>query len=112
SSEKELPDILTYHEGGGDKILFFLDAHWQQYNPLLDELKVIAEAGLKPVIVIHDFKVPFRDDLGYDSYNGQDYDYTWIQDSLHAIYGSNFTTRYNDQATGAKRGVIIIEPIK
>ena len=94
-----------------DSCLFFLDAHWNDYCPLLDELKVIAENGLKPVIVIHDWKVPGRPDLGFDSYKGQDYTFEWIQESMEKIYGvDGYSYHYNDQAEGAKRGVIYLYP--
>lgn len=91
----------------------FLDAHWQQYNPLIDELKVIAKSGLKPIIAIHDFKVPNRDDLGYDVYKqtGIVYEWNWIAKSIEAIYGKDgYSIKYNDKSTGAKRGVIFIFP--
>jgi predicted O-methyltransferase YrrM len=93
-------------------ILFFLDAHWQDYVPLIDELKVIAENDITPVIVIHDFKVPGRPDLGFDSYKGQDYTFEWIKPQLDDIYGvDGYLYAYNDEADGAKRGVIYIYPI-
>lgn len=91
------------------KILFFLDAHWEKHCPLLDELALIAENGIKPVIVIHDFKVPGKS-FGFDSYNGQDFDFDWICPSLEKLYGENFTYFYNTKADGAKRGVIYIHP--
>lgn len=92
--------------------LFFLDAHFEQYCPLLDELKAIAEAGIKPVIVIHDFQVPGRPDLGYDIWNGQPLRFSYIRPSLDAIYGPNKYGHYfNHQATGAKRGCIFITPL-
>jgi hypothetical protein len=110
--KKNLPsiiDILSIPPVGN--ILFFLDAHWESYNPLLDELKIIAEHKLKPVIFIHDFKVPDRPDLGFDSYMGQDYDFEWIKPSLDEIYGKNgYEYHYNSEASGAKRGVIYIYP--
>lgn len=92
------------------KLLFFLDAHWGEYCPLLDELELIANHGIKPVIVIHDFKVPKRPELGFDSYNGQPFELEWIEKSLEKIYGSNFAYHYNLQAEGAKRGVIYVYP--
>lgn len=110
NSAHVLPKVIEKVNGLGN-ILFFLDAHWNDYNPLLHELKIIADAGLKPVIAIHDFKVPDRPDLGYDSYKGQDYDFNWIAASLNAIYGhGGFTYFYNETATVGKRGVIFIEP--
>lgn len=92
-------------------ILFFLDAHWQSYCPLLDELQVIADNGIKPVIVIHDFKVPGKD-FGYDSYKGQDFEFSWIKEKIEKIYGNNYTFYYNQEAEGAKRGVIYIYELK
>lgn len=111
SSEKVLPSLIE--NAPTENTLFFLDAHWQQYNPLLDELKVIASFGLKPVIIIHDFKVPGRPELGFDSYAGQDYDFAWIKKDVEGIYGvDGYNTEYNTEATGAKRGVIVLSPKK
>lgn len=91
------------------KVLFFLDAHWEKHCPLIDELQIIAENKMQPIICIHDFKVPNRGDLGYDSYNGKDFTYEWIKDSLDKIYGENgYSYHYNNESEGAKRGVIYI----
>jgi predicted O-methyltransferase YrrM len=106
SSEKTLPYIIDKIEKKSN-ILFFLDAHWNEYNPLLDELKVIKDKGLKPCIIIHDFKVP-NTNFGYDSYKGQDYSIEWIESSIKDIYGEDLTYRYNTQCDGARRGVIFI----
>lgn len=95
----------------GETLLFFLDAHWEKSCPLLAELKAIADNGIKPVIIIHDWKVPNRPDLGFDSYNGQDFTFDWIEKSIDAIYGiGKYGYHYNDQAEGAMRGVIYIYP--
>lgn len=110
SSALTLPMVIVEASVFENK-LFFLDAHWGENNPLLQELAVIAKAGLKPVIVIHDFKVPECPELGFDSYNGQDYTWDWIAPAVEAIYGSDgYSYFYNKEATGAKRGVIFIEP--
>jgi hypothetical protein len=92
------------------KVLLFLDAHWEASCPLLDELAAIAESGMKPIIAIHDFKVPNKD-FGFDSYNGQDYTWDWIAPSIEKIYGKDFKHYYNTVAEGAKRGCVFIEPI-
>jgi predicted O-methyltransferase YrrM len=91
--------------------LYFLDAHWENYCPLLEELKIIAESKTKPVIVIHDFKVPHHPKLNFDQYNGQDFDFEWIKDSLDNIYGEDgYEYYYNSQekSAGAFVGVIYI----
>lgn len=92
--------------------IFFLDAHWKSHCPLLDELKAISEANLKPaVIAIHDFKTDHPDVLGYDVYNGRSYDLDWIKPSIDRIYGANWSFEYNapEEATGALRGIIYIK---
>ena len=92
-------------------LFFFLDAHWEAFNPLLDELKVIAKHGFKPIIAIHDFKVPGHPEFGYDTYRGIVYERAWIEPSLINIYGKDgYSIEYNSQATGAKRGIIYIMP--
>lgn len=101
-----------------NKALFFLDAHWNAYNPLLDELKVIAEMGVKPVIIIHDFYVPGKSTndqqgpFGWDATNqGQRYDLEWILPSLKKIYdGYPFDYSYPTEVEGAMRGYITITP--
>ncbi len=105
SSPEVLKNLLKLDHGN---VLFFLDAHSRIYTPLIDELQVIAEAKIKPVVAIHDWKVPHRPDLGHDSYNEQDYTFEWIKPSVEMIYGNEYSYYYNDQAEGAKRGVIYI----
>jgi len=101
-------DLKTMIEGQPN-LLIFLDAHWYA-NPVIDELKQIAACGLKPVIAIHDFKVP-KKDFGFDSYNGQDYTFEWVEPHLKAIYGE-FDYHYNTEATGAMRGCLFVYPKK
>lgn len=110
NSAELLKEILPLHKD--EPLFIFLDAHWESYNPLIDELKVIADNKLKPIIAIHDFKVPGKPELGYDSYQGQDYDWSWIRSSVENIYGEDYTIEYNSEATGAKRGIIYIHPKK
>lgn len=110
SSAVLLPSVIEEARQYGN-MLFFLDAHWGANNPLLQELKIIADVKLKPVIIIHDFKVPEHPELGFDSYGGQDYEWDWISAAVENIYGpEGYTYFYNTEAEGAKRGVIFIEP--
>lgn len=93
--------------------LLFLDDHWNEYMPLHDELKIIAESGLKPVLAIHDCKVPDQPELGFDSYAGVDISFENIKDLVATIYGKNgYEYHYNaiDTATDVMRGVIYIYP--
>jgi predicted O-methyltransferase YrrM len=98
------------------RVLFFLDAHWYDYCPLLDELKLIADLKMQPIIVIHDFKVPGKD-FGFDPYRGRAFDYALIELHLRAIYGNHygkegFSHYYNTESDGPRRGCIFIVPRK
>ncbi len=52
----------------GKAPLFFLDAHWWNYWPLGDEMKIITNKCKSAVIFIDDFKVPNNPQFKYDSY--------------------------------------------
>jgi predicted O-methyltransferase YrrM len=52
-----------------DRTLYFLDAHWESYWPLRDEITAIRSGT--GVIAIHDMKVPDHPELGWDAYRGQ-----------------------------------------
>lgn len=53
----------------GDRpILFYLDAHWGEDLPLLEEVGLIYDFSRKAVIMIDDFKVPGDSDYNYDDY--------------------------------------------
>jgi len=92
--------------------LFFLDAHWNDYNPLLDELKMLDIYNMnKSIIVIHDFYNPFHKEFGYDQYGDITYNMDYIRVSLNKIYNiDNWKYYYNSKSTGDKRGVIFIMP--
>lgn len=93
-------------------IIFWLDAHWRDQCPLIREIEAISDKGIRPVIVIHDFKVPGRPDLGFDCFpGGEPFELSKISASLDRVYGPDgWTHHFNDRAEGAKRGVVFIEP--
>jgi hypothetical protein len=91
--------------------LFFLDAHWGNPCPTPLELDIIAKHKIRPFILIHDFKVPNHPELGWDKYHDFEYTFENIRDKLDKIYGKDgYNYKYNSEATGAKRGIIIITP--
>lgn len=117
-SQTVLPVILEKYNVGDDA-LFLLDAHWQHDCPLLDELKAIANYGIKPCIVIHDVKNPTDDRFGFDEYpitkEGlplvQEFTFEWLKPSLDLIYGAdNYTYYFNTgfKQESAQRGCLFI----
>lgn len=88
--------------------LYYLDAHGCAVGgcPLKQELKSIAAAELKNIVIaIHDFRVPDKD-FGFDEY---DYPLSIeeIEPLLHKVFKSP-KWHYNEQADGAYRGIIYI----
>jgi hypothetical protein len=55
-------------ENLGNNPMFYLDAHWNEYMPLPDELLAIAEQCPKAVILIDDFEIPWEPKFKYDGY--------------------------------------------
>ena len=110
SSEKFLNNLPT--EKTGLFPLFFLDAHWYDYWPLKEELKIINLKFNQAIIIIDDFQVPGREDFSYDVENGNlicNFDY--IKDcfqkekKLDLLYPN-----YSKKESGTKKlcGYIII----
>jgi hypothetical protein len=50
------------------RVLFYLDAHWKDDLPLVDELRIIVGSGLQFVVIIDDFKVPLDKGYNFDDY--------------------------------------------
>lgn len=96
-----------------DNTLIFIDSHWLEVCPMQEELEIIAQKGIKPVIAIHDFYVPNEPNLGYDNIHGQNFEFGWIKPKIDAIYGEDgYDFYYNSDAesTVIKRGIIYITP--
>jgi len=110
SSTEYLGEFLA--QSKGESCIIFLDAHWYA-NPVLKELDRIKESKTKPVLAIHDFKVPDRPDLGFDIYPSQNiiYEWDWIREKIESIYSKEgFTIEYNTYSGQNMRGCIFILP--
>ncbi|MCX6253814.1 MAG: hypothetical protein NTV31_04980 [Bacteroidia bacterium] len=97
-------DILTKNT------LFYLDAHWYEDLPLMEEIEIICNNWIDFIIIIDDFKVPNDDGYGFDDYEEGK--------SLSLETFSEIFLKYNlvpffpllpsHQETGKKRGCIIL----
>ena len=101
-----------------EKPIIFLDSHWYGDDSLSRELDVLSKfyKGIKtkPVMVLHDFKVPGHPEYGYDSYNGKVFEWTWVKPYIEKLYGKNgFDYCYNREycaTANHKRGCLFITP--
>lgn len=108
--------------------LFFLDAHWNENLPILDELEVIKKTK-NPIIIIHDFFVPggnlirgsyfdgykVVDDLsgskfGFDSYGDVTLNYEYIKNKLDEVYPDGYDYHYTSKVDCVNSGLIYIYP--
>jgi predicted O-methyltransferase YrrM len=96
SSEKALKTLLPTLTG--KRVLFYLDAHWEDYWPLLDELDEIQRNNANSCcIVIDDFMVPNRP-FKYDKYKDQPLDLNYVLAKLKMIYKTPYYF-FNDKTT-------------
>lgn len=109
STVEVLPELIEVHKN--KNMLLWIDSHWEDNNPLLAELEIIQHSGIKPVLAIHDFKVPGHPELGFDTYKDIVYEWDWIKPSIEKIYGvDGYVREYNSKAEGAKRGIVYLMP--
>jgi predicted O-methyltransferase YrrM len=102
SSEKVLEALLPQLKD--KRILFYLDAHWEEYWPLLDEFEAIRKTAKDNCcIVIDDFKVPFRQ-FQHDNYKNQPLDIDYIEQKMNEVYTTPFYF-FNDRTTRVPRAV-------
>lgn len=93
--------------------LFYLDAHWNDYWPLLDEIRTIACAGVpQSVIIVHDIQVPGTD-FGYDTYKGQPLSLEYVKPELLKV-NPNFRFEFNKKVRiiepAQPRGILYVTP--
>lgn len=92
SSEVVMKDLLPKLEG--KSTLFYLDAHWYENWPLLQELEEISKTHHDNcIVVIDDFKVPGRKDIGYDKYSKHECSIDYIYPKLKKIF-SDYTIHF------------------
>jgi len=92
SSEKVLQEILPSLENS--PLIFYLDAHWYDYWPLLSELEAISMTHRDHcIIVVNGIKIPEREDIIHDRYGGVDCSYEYIKRSLDTIF-TDYTIHY------------------
>jgi hypothetical protein len=93
----------------------YLDAHWNEYLPLRDELSVLKEWP-NTVVMIDDFKVPSDERFGWDKYDDErEICLRHIGGSFgdNAVYFPNYPA--TDEGTVAARGYCVIamsEPLR
>lgn len=82
---KSSPNFLRDHLNEiKSRSLFYLDAHWNAYWPLRDELAIVFSECENPVVVLDDFDV--GNGLEFDTYGGKRLDFDYIADLVPPNY--------------------------
>ncbi|MEI7842807.1 MAG: hypothetical protein WCI39_07225 [Gallionellaceae bacterium] len=85
---------------------FYLDAHWLNDLPLLEEIKIIDENWTDWIVLIDDFEVPNDSGYGFDDYGkGKVLNYEYIEKYvLNNSIDVYFPNVLSTNETGYKRG--------
>jgi hypothetical protein len=96
------------HTLDAEHTIFYLDAHWGAYWPLLDEIDTISRG--KGVIIIHDFQVPGHPELGWMEHDGKILNYDYVKDAL-TRWSPTHRIEYNSEAKYIHpRGILYVFP--
>ena len=96
------------------RLFFYLDARWNNYWPLKDELRQIAKTHKDNcVIMIDDIKVPLRPEIRYDCYTiegqFQECSYEYIEKELAEVF-SDYNLYYLTDKGGYGGAQLLIVP--
>ena len=89
-----------------DRVLIYLDAHWDPQDlPLLEELKIIHSQIRHAIILIDDFRHPEDPGYGFDEYaGGVRIELKLLKQADPAFHQVFFPVMASSQETGMKRG--------
>jgi predicted O-methyltransferase YrrM len=110
-SVKALKKLSSDPRRTSARTLFYLDAHWNDYLPLADEVALMVDNWPDFVAVIDDFEVD--DDPGYtfDDYGpGKRLDKSLIPSRLHDSLVAFYPSAASGFETSHKRGAIVLAP--
>jgi len=109
-SREFLRRYLPCYCRGDAVVLFYLDAHWEQDLPLLDELELILRHVRRPVVMVDDFEVPDDAGYGFDDYGpGRRLGLAYLAPVLPRLR-HRFFPGPSTAETGRQRGCIVLTP--
>lgn len=91
------------------RVLFYLDAHWEQDLPLREEISIIFDLFKHPCVIVDDFKVPFDSGYSYDDYGkGKVLSLEILEGLLTPEIQIAFPSTPSESDSGARRGAVIL----
>jgi hypothetical protein len=91
------------------RVLFYLDAHWNADLPLAEELQLIARRWTDSVILIDDFQVPGDSAYGFDDYGpGKRLCRDYLPADALRAFNVFWPKAPGAQESGARRGCVVL----
>lgn len=105
-----LKTIVQSGEIENGNSFFYLDAHWADDLPLLEEMQIIFSEFPDAVVMVDDFEVPDDSGYGYDNYgNGKALTLEYLASALAQFDLQPFFPAIPSTAeTGAHRGCVVL----
>jgi hypothetical protein len=109
NSSVEFLKTLARNDVKNDTYLFYLDAHWEKYLPLREELELIFNSIPRAVVLVDDFKVDDDSGYGFDSYSPEmTLDLVHVSNSHLPNLFAFFPSTKAIQETGMRRGWVVL----
>lgn len=108
-SRKFLNEILNNANLRAMYVLFYLDAHWEEDLPVVEELEIIFSKCEYPIVMIDDFQVPGDEGYQFDDYGtGKTLSIDLLKQLKNYKIYCFFPSASSTSETGAKRGSIVL----
>ncbi|MEU4133873.1 hypothetical protein [Streptomyces wuyuanensis] len=91
-----------------ERVLFYLDAHWERDLPLREEVAIITGAWTESIIVIDDFKVPNDHGYEFDSYGHVELSMEYLGAEALASYEAFWPACPSSMESGRRRGCVVL----
>lgn len=95
-----------------ERVLFYLDAHWEQDLPLREELEIVAERWREQVVVVDDFAVPDDPGYGFDDYGPGKRLSPQYLDHINGLqrFRRLYPVALSEEETGSRMGCVVLVP--
>jgi len=91
--------------------IFYLDAHWLENLPLVDELNIIHHSKIPAIIIIDDFEVPDDNGYGFDNYGENKKLCLDLISPMPIEFKIFFPSLSSKNETGERRGCCVLSNI-
>ncbi|MCF8262166.1 MAG: hypothetical protein K9J12_15420 [Melioribacteraceae bacterium] len=108
-SRKFLTKVLNKKTVQKKRLFFYLDAHWEEDLPLVEELQIIFQRTQNATIMVDDFQVPDDEGYSFDNYGpGKKLSLELLDELDNEKIFIFFPKQSSELETGFKRGSVVL----